>query len=50
MLRIFRYEISNGVLSTLEAFHNGGTVVSGPDLWPWTELHGGSVVLEGWLW
>ena len=35
---------------TLKAFHNGGTVVSGADLWPRIGLRGGSVVLEGWSW
>nr|POF08464.1 hypothetical protein CFP56_46004 [Quercus suber] len=48
MLRVFQYEISNGVL-TLEAFRGGGTAANGAALWPQTGHHGGFVVLEGWV-
>ena len=48
MLRVFQYEIGNGVL-TLEAFCGGNTTTSGADLWPRTRYRGGFVVLEGWV-
>ena len=48
MLRVFQYEIDNGVL-TLEAFRSGCKVASGEDMWPQTRHHGGSVALEGWV-
>ena len=48
MLRVFQYEIGNGVL-TLEAFRNGSMAANGANLWPQIGHHGGSVVLEGWV-
>ncbi|XP_075636928.1 uncharacterized protein LOC142609204 [Castanea sativa] len=48
MLCVFQYEINNDVF-TLEAFCSGGTTVSGANLWPQIRLHGGSVILEGWV-